>query len=791
MAEGIGTSGDSRGEAEQPHPARAGPPYTVPRPLWSGTAAERAPHHRHAAPYFRRTPPSTFTSPLPLARALPLQVQELALDPRLAAKLQELGYGALWPSQEEAVPIALRGENLVLAVPTASGKSLVAYLAIVNTVLKTGAKCLYMAPLRALAMEKWEELKEFKALGIRVGLSMGDLDAADPRLRDYDVLVCTSEKADALLRHSAHWVSELGLVVADEVHLLNEPDRGPTLEVLLARFRQLNPQAQIIALSATVRNSQEVADWLGAAHITSEWRPVTLQEGVFYGRAITFKDGTKREVKAKRGDQVSDLVADSLAGGGQCLVFVNTRKSTETVAEKLRATVSPLVEFDARTALLDTVKGLGGDEPTTVEGRLGKCVRDGVAFHHAGLNNAQRVAVERAFKSGLLKVIVATPTLAAGINLPARRVIIRDLWRYDSDVGNAPLPVMDYKQMAGRAGRPKYDKVGEAITLAKTVEQREEVMETYLLGKPEKVTSKLANEAALRVHVLASIAAGFTPTEDALKRFLESTFLARQTDAWVIKGAQERVLKFLRTKGFVEGDDGRLEATPYGKRTSELYIDPLSAVALRDALEKAQGKEPTELAWLHAVCRAPDMRNLFVKAGDAWLEGEVVQVEDELLIPVPRGGAYEFFLGELKTALLLRDWLNEVQEDRIEQRFDVYPGDVHNKVETGTWLVHAARELAHLFNRDALKSLAELEARIEAGAKRELLPLLKLRGIGRVRARVLFKNGFRTLQDLRDAELPLLVRVPGIGPSIAQSIKRQLGQIHETEQVGLEGFGHG
>lgn len=743
---------------------------------------------RGPARHIRSPPPSTFKAPRPLARPLPLQVAELALEPRLAAKLQELGYGALWPSQEQAVPLALAGKNLVLAVPTASGKSLVAYLAILNTVLKTGAKCMYMAPLRSLATEKWEDLREFRQLGIRVGLSIGDLDQSDPHLRDVDVLVCTSEKADALLRHSAHWVGELGLIVADEVHLLNEPDRGPTLEVLLARFRQLNPAAQIIALSATVRNSEEVAEWLGAEHVRSDWRPVELREGVFYGRAVTFADGSKQEVRAKRGDQVSDLVADSVAGGGQCLVFVNTRKSTETTAEKLRATMTPLLDFAAKTALLDTVKSLGGDEPTTVEGRLGRCVRDGVAFHHAGLSNAQRVAVERAFKAGHLKAIVATPTLAAGINLPARRVVIRDLWRYDSDVGNAPIPVMEYKQMAGRAGRPKYDKVGEAITLAKTVEQREDVLEGYILGKPEKVTSKLANEAALRAHVLAGIASGFTPTEASLGEFLKGTFLAKQTDAWVIEGARDRVLKFLRAKEFIEPGE-RLEATPYGKRTSELYIDPLSAVALREALEKARGQQPGELAWLHAACRAPDMRNLFLKAGDAWLEAEAVEYEPELLIPPPHGGAYEFFLAELKTALLLRDWISEVPEEQIEQRFDVYPGDVHNKVETAIWLVHAARELAHLFNRDALKPLADLEARVEAGAKRELLPLLKLRGVGRVRARLLYKAGFTSLQALRDAEVPALVRIPGIGPTIAQGIKRQLGQVRETEQVGLEGFG--
>jgi helicase len=716
-----------------------------------------------------------------------VQVQELALEGRVSARLQELGYGQLYPSQELAAPLALRGESLVLAVPTASGKSLIAYLAILDTVLRRGGKAMYMAPLRALAAEKWEDLRAFQSLGLRVALSIGDLDSADPRLGDFDVVVCTSEKADALLRHRAHWVSQLSLIVADEVHLLNEPDRGPTLEVLLARFRQLNPGAQVIALSATIRNSEDIAAWLGAQHVRSDWRPVELREGVMYGRAVTFADGSKQPVKAKKGDPVSDLVADGLEGGGQCLVFVNTRKSTETLADKLRGVVAPALPFDVKTALLDAVKQLGGEEPTTVEGRLGRCMRDGTAFHHAGLSNAQRRAVEGAFKAGQLKVIVATPTLAAGINLPARRVVIRDLWRYDQDVGNAPISVMEYKQMAGRAGRPRYDKLGEAFCVAKQLEQREDILAQYIQGQPERVTSKLGSEAALRAHVLAGIASGFTPTEQALKDFLASTFLARQSDPWILDNARERVLKFLRTKDFLEQGEV-LAATPFGKRTSELYIDPLSAVMLREALERAKGREPGELAWLHAACRAPDMRNLFVRAGDEWLEAEVVEHEEELLTPVPHGGQYEFFLAELKTALLLRDWVNEVPEERIEERFDAYPGDVHNKVETATWLVYAMRELAHLFHRDALKPLAELEARLQAGAKRELLPLLKLRGVGRVRGRALYKAGFTSLQALREAELPALVRVPGVGPGIAQSIKKQLGQLTESQQVDLEGF---
>ena len=226
-----------------------------------------------------------------------MKVSELGVDPRVVDLLREQGIEALYPPQADAVPFALAGENLVLAIPTASGKSLIAYLAILRSVLK-GGKALYIVPLRALASEKYADLKAFEALGISVAMSVGDYDSVDPNLEKQDVLVATSERADSLLRHRADWLTKLTVVVADEVHLINDADRGPTLEVTLAKMRQVNPKLQIIALSATIRNSAELAAWLKAEHVWSDWRPVPLKSGVMYNGTVLWTDRKTTHFKA-------------------------------------------------------------------------------------------------------------------------------------------------------------------------------------------------------------------------------------------------------------------------------------------------------------------------------------------------------------------------------------------------------------------------------------------------------------------------------------------------------------
>ena len=193
------------------------------------------------------------------------------------------------PSQEKAIKKGLlKGKNLLVCTPTASGKTLVAELAAISSILNGKGKVIYIVPLKALASEKFKDFKKRYGHLCKIALSIGDIDAKDPFLVDYDFIICTAEKLDSLIRHSAPWLKFISTVVVDEIHLLNDPSRGPTLEILLTILRQLLPKVQILGLSATIGNPEELADWLDAKLVFDTWRPVELKQGVLVGEEITF-----------------------------------------------------------------------------------------------------------------------------------------------------------------------------------------------------------------------------------------------------------------------------------------------------------------------------------------------------------------------------------------------------------------------------------------------------------------------------------------------------------------------
>jgi helicase len=712
-----------------------------------------------------------------------MRIADLGLDPRIVDILKSQGIEELYPPQAEAIGPALLGENVVLAIPTASGKSLVAYLAILASVLR-GGKALYIVPLRALAAEKFEELRAFEPLGLKVGISVGDYDSPDPSLEKFDVIVATSERADSLLRHRLNWLQELTVVVADEVHLINDAGRGPTLEVTLAKLRQVNPKAQVLALSATIKNSSELARWLEAEHIKSEWRPVPLKEGVYYDGLVHFTDNSVQEIKAGE-DDLTGLVEDIITSGGQALVFVNTRRSTEGLAKSLGAYMKSRLSEKQREHLAKVADTISReqDEPTSMAARLAKCVEGGVAFHNAGLTNPQRALVEKEFKHKHILCIAATPTLAAGVNLPARRVIVRDLNRFDLNMGLSPIPVLEIKQMCGRAGRPKFDAYGEAILFAKDIDDVDELMDEYFRSEPEAIESKLGSEPALRMHVLASVATGHVHTEEDLFAFFNRTFFAFTGDVATIHGKILNVLDFLAKEEFINRQDGFLKATFFGKRTSDLYIDPLSAVKMRDALLSAKD---ARFYHLWTVCSTPDMPKLYLRRGDyAWVEQKIEQ--EDLTFPVED---YDFFLAEVKTATLLDDWITERTEDEVTKKFGVGPGDVRRLTDQAEWLLYSMAELGKIFNKKKVRALTRLTIQVQYGVKEELLELISLKGVGRVRSRALFGRGFRTLRDLQKADPNDLAKISSIGASLAKKIKEQLGETVDVKAIeGQAGLG--
>jgi helicase len=209
--------------------------------------------------------------------------------PKELYNLLEKDIKKLRPAQEKSVESGLLdGKNLLVCTPTASGKTLIAELAALKSIIDGKGKAIYIVPLKALASEKYKDFKKRYDGVAKVAMSIGDFDSSDSYLIDYDLVICTSEKLDSLIRHHAPWLSLINTIIIDEIHLLNDASRGPTLEILITILRQILKKSQIIGLSATIGNPEELAEWLGAELVEDDWRPVKLSKGVYLDGEIEF-----------------------------------------------------------------------------------------------------------------------------------------------------------------------------------------------------------------------------------------------------------------------------------------------------------------------------------------------------------------------------------------------------------------------------------------------------------------------------------------------------------------------
>ncbi|HDJ89798.1 MAG TPA: DEAD/DEAH box helicase, partial [Thermoprotei archaeon] len=592
------------------------------------------------------------------------------------------GYKELYTPQIKAINAGLlNGKNIVVSAPTASGKTLIAELAIVKKVVEEERKAVYLTPLRALANEKYEDFKKYEKIGLKIALTTGDYDSSDPWLSDYDIIITTNEKMDSLIRHNAIWLKNIGIVVADEIHLINSLKRGPVLEMVLARLRKNIKNLQIIALSATIRNAKEIAKWLNADLVESKWRPVPLKEGVYYNGKIYFNDGSEKHLIKHYGG-LEDLIVDSLRDNGQILVFTNTRQKSMSLAKRISLITMPFIKKLSSTLheISNTILQL---EKNRINILLSSLIENGVAFHHAGLSFKVRKIVEDNFKKNIIKVIVATPTLAAGVNLPARRVIIHSYRRYNMELGYFDMiPILEYKQMAGRAGRPRFDKMGEAILIARTLDEMDMLFSEYIMAHPEKITSKLVSERALRIHVLATIALEGKANIKKIIDIFSKTFYAYQFGIENIRRKIGEIMRFLEKKNFIVKKNEVISITNIGERISQLYIDPYSAAVMIDKIYL--NDKISDIGYLFLVCDTPDMPKLYLRRKEREKYLEVIkEYIDEL--PLSEDTIYslapddlDLILADFKTSLLLYDWINEKSDDYIIEKYSVGPGDIYN-----------------------------------------------------------------------------------------------------------------
>lgn len=529
-------------------------------------------------------------------------------------------------------------------------------------------------------------------------------------------------------------------------------------------------------------------------------------------------------------EPIYKLALETIEKNKQAIIFAPSRASAEKTAEdiaKLTNANLPELEYEILKA---------ASTPTKQCRKLSHSVRKGIAFHHAGLLQKQKDLIEEEFKKGKIKIICATPTLAAGLSLPVFRVIIKSLKRYSGQRGMDWIPVLEYLQMAGRAGRPEYESFGEAICLARDEAEKEEIYEKYICGEPEDIYSKLAVEPVLRTYLLSLISSGVIYDEATMNEFFAHTFWAQQfQDLQKLGLITERMLSLLQEWGFVKISGGesdetdrekgreiktdfvaassleknkqrgttglKLNPTALGKRISELYLDPLTAKHLLNCLQNfnstktiknKQGIKEIEQEFKHEInpekdafsllqmiCHTLELRPLLrVKIREQeFIQEELTKRCHSLLEEEPDvyDLDYEEFLDSFKTALFLEAWINEKDEDYLMEKFDIRPGEIRVKLEVADWLLYAAEELAALSNhKSAIKEIRKLRIRIKHGTKEELLPLLKLKGIGRIRARKLYSSGCKDLGDLKKADLTSLTQL--LGKAIAEDVKKQVGE---------------
>lgn len=654
----------------------------------------------------------------------------------------KMGIENLYPPQKEAINKIMEGKSIIVSMPTASGKTLIAYSAIIRA-LHLGMKALYVVPLRALAMEKYDELKELLGNEYKVILSMGDYDSSSSELKKADVVVAVYEKIDSVLRHDPDYLYSIGVMVVDEIHMLQDEGRGPTLEMVLTRMKFIKNGAQLVALSATIKNYKEIADWLGADYVYSDFRPVQLRIGIYHDGILEFQDGDIEFIKEDK-NRIGNLVRRSLENGGQVLIFVNRRSYAESLSEKLRE-ITRLYKDNFE------IPGSIDEEKNIYDEKIIENISHGVCFHHAGLSNTQRKYVEKLFKDRKIKCLVATPTLAAGVNLPARTVIVRDITRYSQD-GSVQIPAFEIKQMLGRAGRPKYDQFGEGIIVSK-----KGYINIESILDLEDITSRLGNFTALRIHILGVVSSGIVNDEEDLVKFFQNTFLYYRGYS-DLESLIRDTLRFLEDEELVTTFRG-LRATKFGKLVSDLYLDPITGILFKNSLSQPYA----DIYSLYVISSAGEMVPLISR-------------EEDITFP-DHPGFKDMNADAYKTALMLNDWANEEEINEIINKYGIGPGDLHMRVEIADWLLYSYSRIAYLLNSPNSLQIELLWKRIKYGIRTELLELVSLTGIGRVRARILYNHGYRTIEDIASSDPEKIAKIPGIGEKTSRSIVKEAKMI--------------
>lgn len=645
--------------------------------------------------------------------------------------------------------------NYIISIPTASGKTVLGILPALKTILN-GGKAIYAAPLLSIQNEKVKEFKAFEEHGIKVG--------KHPSNSDLSVMVF--ESFDALTRFSWNVLREVDTLIIDEFHMIGEYSRGPTLESAITRAKIINPSLRIIALSATLKNIDEIEQWLDGKTVEHNYRPVPLNKEVLDAEMFNTKN---------KNDVIVKIVEKAIEDNSQALSFVSTRRFTESlatyVAKKIdkKTTNEQKQKFKQVADKLLEVPKKKGSLPTTTCLKLAEAAEKGVVFHHAGLFNEQKEIIEDEFRNGNILMITATPSLMYGVNLPSKYVVIRDHTRWTSN-GPASIPVFDYEQMSGRAGRPQYDDVGYSYLVAKTMDEAFDLEARYVNGEIELTNSKLIdNKDAIYKQIIAQIASSLSKNLDDLNDFFGKTLygfqmknnpsmsmFAQDSLNWELESA----LEFLLQNGIIRATPEGLKTTDFGNLIAKSNYAVETAVKIKEYVSTMEKLNPAEM--IYALAETPDLPLISFKGRKS---------KDSVRDKLSECGLFAVDIGNPEaTAVSLIEWIDERNEYEIENAYNVYSASTRRSAYEASRLVKFAKNtLEVLGNYSNLKDMDYLSARLYYGVKEDIIPLVVgVKRLGRKRARLLMKTFGDNLSEASEKDLQ---KVEGIGPKLAGKVK--------------------
>jgi helicase len=673
--------------------------------------------------------------------------------------------------------------NLIVFSPTSSGKTFVGEMAAVRAA-RSNMKVIYLVPQKALAAEKYEELhRRYEPAGIKVVVSSRDRRAHDAEIErfDFHIAVVVFEKLQALLIGKPQLMEAVGLVVVDELQMITDKDRGPTLELLLTKLRVATSKPRIIGLSAVLGRAQALADWLGARLLVDTRRPVDLRKGVLCRGQFRYREHNSGATgvepfadfrSEKREELLLAAVEELVRRGEQVLAFVPDRATTVLFARLLAQRLSP----GSAPAAVEELRQL---EETHAREVLLDVVATAIAFHNSDLSPEEREIVERHFRTGAIRALFSTSTLAVGMNLPVKNVVLdHQRWEYLRRYGRWSLQEIsrsEYENMSGRAGRLSLvDDFGRSILVTYSPFEADVWLQHFAGGEFEEIRPTLA-DAPLENHVLDLMASGLASSRAELEEMLLASFTGwahwtQKVSRAEFAEALDRAVACGLAGGLLRALDGeRIAVTAVGRVCASKGIGVATGAALASWAREAIGATLHELEVLMTVSLTPAGGDIYIAlAGD---ERWRADYRGELLARVATAGASSrpVFGGlaqdlqsleydatkAIKKTLLMTDWIDEVRTRDLESRYRIWAGAVRRTGEELGWLVDALAGVARASGwTDARgRMLDVLAARLGYGVRTDALPLaqLRARGVGRGLLRRLVDGGFADPASLRAA----------------------------------------